>query len=650
LTPARPSVFAGLAIGVPVVLLIVWSLGGLTPFAEGGLPVVPRFTLWSLPVDVFIRNVAAAFTVGFALVGGVLARRPDPTLGRIASLSALVWLVALVLQVFLSVSEILALPLSRSFDPAIVWSLLTQTTLGRVLLAQIVIVFFVALLAWVVLGKLTGWLIFLAAATAAWLPSFTGHSGIAHGHAVATVSLAFHMVAASVWVGGLAAIVVLLAHATRTTKPAPAAETPQPPSTTDPAPTLNRFNIVALISVILLAESGILNASLRLDGVAGLLTTPYGTLLLAKVSVLIVLIAFGWQQRKLIAARIARTARPRPSLITRFTALEFTWMGVVLGISVALARTAPPVPGALLDNATVASLVVLAVLLPIATASVVGRGVRLPRWLSGYPEVVAVVLLVCLVVAAQLGRVGYGRFGLGVEWVSLLVIVVLVVVGGAFALVVRARQSRVAVAMVMLALPAIVWWFGQSQFEVTDTFSWLLLGVSELALLWLFLSGGAGGGGAETAASDAAPNSAGGGATAAVAPKRLNVRDIVTLDLPLVIVLTLCTVATIIEFTRALDGVSVAWVYTFQWPIIGVFAYVIWDRYRQGGRTLAPFQRLARPRPNFISKRAAKPAPYTPEEERAWLDYLDELNSSKPPETFAGSRHRKANPPTHGKS
>ena len=625
MTPARPNVFAGLAVGVPVVLLIVWSLGGLTPFAEGGLPVVPRFTLWSLPVDVFIRNVAAAFTVGFALVGGVLARRPDPTLGRIASLSALVWLVALVLQVFLSVSEILALPLSRSFDPAIVWSLLTQTTLGRVLLAQIVIVFFVALLAWVVLGKLTGWVIFLAAAAAAWLPSFTGHSGIAHGHVVATVSLAFHMVAASVWVGGLAAIVVLLARAP-----------------TDSAPTLNRFNIVALISVILLAESGILNASLRLDGVAGLLTTPYGTLLLAKVSVLIVLIAFGWQQRKLIAARIAKTGRPRPSLITRLTALEFTWMGVVLGLSVALARTAPPVPGALLDNATVASLIVLAVLLPIAIASVVGRGVRLPRWLSGYPEVVAVVLLVCLVVAAQLGRVGYGRFGLGVEWVSLLVIVVLVVVGGAFALVVRARQSRVAVAMVMLALPAIVWWFGQSQFEVTDTFSWLVLGVSELALLWLFLSGGAGGGGgggAEPAqitdGGDVTPNSAASDATAAAAtaPKRLNVRDIVTLDLPLVIVLTLCTVATIIEFTRALDGVSVAWVYTFQWPIIGVFAYVIWDRYRQGGRTLAAFQRLARPRPNFISKRAAKPAPYTPEEERAWLDYLDELNRANPPDT-----------------
>lgn len=589
---------------------------------------MPRFTLWSLPVDVFIRNVAAAFTVGFALVGGVLARRPDPTLGRIASLSALVWLVALVLQVFLSVSEILALPLSRSFDPAIVRSLLTQTTLGRVLLAQIVIVFFVALLAWVVLGRLTGWVIFLAAATAAWLPSFSGHSGIAHGHVVATVSLAFHMVAALVWVGGLAAIVVLLARAT-----------------TDSAPTLNRFNIIALISVILLAESGILNASLRLDGVAGLLTTPYGTLLLAKVSVLIVLIAFGWQQRRLIAARITKIGRPRPSLITRLTALEFTWMGVVLGLSVALARTAPPMPGALLDNPTVASLVVLTVLLPIAIASVIGRGVRLPRWLSGYPEVVAVVLLVSLVVAAQLGRVGYGQFWLGVEWVSLLVIVMLVVVGGAFALVVRARQSRVAVAMVMLALPAIVWWFGQSQFKVADTFSWLALGVSELALLWLFLSGGAGGGGAKSADSDATPNSAASDVTAAVAPKRLNVRDIITLDLPLVIVLTLCTVATIIEFTRALDGVSVAWVYTFQWPIIGVFAYVIWDRYRQGGRTLAAFQRLARPRPNFISKRAAgltpsrtarrapKPAPYTPEEERAWLDYLDELNSANPPET-----------------
>lgn len=590
---------------MPVVLIVVWSLGGLTPFDEGGLPVVPRLTLWSLPVDVFIRNLAAALTVGFALVGGVLSPRPDAFIGRLASLSAIVWLAALISQVFLTVSEVLALPLSQSLDFAVVWSLLIQTTLGKVLLAQIAIVFFVAVLAWVVLGKVTGWLVFLAAATATWLPSFTGHSGIAHGHNVATVSLAFHMLSASIWVGGLAAIVVLLGRGVGSS----AGSTPPhgQPARAAGHTVLTRFNLVAVICVVLLAESGLLNASLRLDGVAGLLTTPYGTLLLAKVSVLIILVTFGWQQRKNIAAQlVANTKRARPTLLAKLTALEFTWMGVVLGLSVALSRTSPPVPGVILDKPTIASLIVIAILMPLAIGAAVSRSLlaRLPKWLVGYPEVVAVVLLVVLTVAAQFGRVGYGASPLGVEWQSLLVIVALVMVGTVFALVIRARPARIAVALVMLALPALVRWFAQSEFEVTDTFSWLVVGVAEIALLWVFMQG-------------AVPRSRG-------LAKRPNLRDIVTLDLPLVIVLTLCTVATIIEFTRALDGVSVAWVYTFQWPIIGVFAYVIWDCYRQGGRTLAAFRRFTKP--GLIPKLRSKPPAYTPAEEQAWRDYLDELN------------------------
>ena len=65
--------------------------------------------------------------------------------------------------------------------------------------------------------------------------------------------------------------------------------------------------------------------------------------------------------------------------------------------------------------------------------------------------------------------------------------------------------------------------------------------------------------------------------------RRRKVKDFWTLHVPLVIVIILCTCATIIEAGRAAEGVGRAWVYTFQWPIIGLFAIVIWNRYRKHG-------------------------------------------------------------------
>lgn len=65
--------------------------------------------------------------------------------------------------------------------------------------------------------------------------------------------------------------------------------------------------------------------------------------------------------------------------------------------------------------------------------------------------------------------------------------------------------------------------------------------------------------------------------------RQRRVKDFWTLHVPLVLALTLCTVATVIEVRRAGEGVGRAWVYSFQWPIIGLFAIVIWNRYRKHG-------------------------------------------------------------------
>ena len=61
-------------------------------------------------------------------------------------------------------------------------------------------------------------------------------------------------------------------------------------------------------------------------------------------------------------------------------------------------------------------------------------------------------------------------------------------------------------------------------------------------------------------------------------------RDILTLDLPLAFGITLCTVLTIVEATRAIGGNPRSWAYTFEWPLIGAFICWIWYRYRISAR------------------------------------------------------------------
>jgi len=64
---------------------------------------------------------------------------------------------------------------------------------------------------------------------------------------------------------------------------------------------------------------------------------------------------------------------------------------------------------------------------------------------------------------------------------------------------------------------------------------------------------------------------------------RSRMRDLWQLDIPLVFGLALCTFLTIVEARRAGEGFWRAWVYTFEWPLIGAFIIWIWWRYKHEG-------------------------------------------------------------------
>ena len=465
---------AGLLVGAPILLLVLFTLGGLTEEQETGIPTVPFITLLSLPLDIWIRDLATALTLGTLTVGLVLAPRPSRSLGRVAGLAAIVWAAAVLAQSVLTVSEVLALPLGESLDATRVWSLIVQTELGQVMLAQIVIAILIAILAWVVHTRVAALLLVLLAIIAAWLPGLTGHSGIQEGHAAASIGLGFHLVFASLWVGGLVATALYAAAG-------------EP----DAGILLRRFSILALISVIVIAETGLLNAALRLDGVAALLTSAYGTLILAKVTVLVILIGWGWRHRRVIAqqwdARSGSTVVDPAfrTLFVRWGAWEVLWMGTVYGLSVALSRTAPPglaFPG---DHLTAGAIVLLVLGLPMAVGFVNPRALRAPSVARRYPETAAVAALLAVVIAGVGVPSALADVTVGVQLGTLIGALLLLAAGWALVTVLSVGPALPATIVAMLGWPVAIWWIERDVVGGLGAGTWATVLLAEGLLAWL---------------------------------------------------------------------------------------------------------------------------------------------------------------------
>ena len=208
------------------------------------------------------------------------------------------------------------------------------------------------------------------------------------GHVVATLSLGLHMVAVSMWIGCLAVVVALLR-----TEP-------------DLGPVmLQRFSLLALWCVIVVAETGLLNASLRAGSPSALVGTPYGALVLAKAVLLGWLVRMGWLQRGNVAAMGDATSRESSGALRHLAARELAIMGAAIAVSVALARIGPAPSGVTAGPFSPLPVVLLALATPLllACSFPTARAGAWSLWVRSYPEVPAVVLLFMVVEVAGVG-------------------------------------------------------------------------------------------------------------------------------------------------------------------------------------------------------------------------------------------------------
>lgn len=306
-----------------------------------GLPDPGPATTLGLPFVRAAGEIAAVLAVGSFLFAAFLV--PPQSSGvldaggyralRLGTVASGVWAVCAALLVPLTISDVSGHRLA-DLDPGTIWSLAGMIYTASAwrwtaVLAAVVTLASLSVLRW-------SWTpVLLAGSLVTLVPlGLTGHSSAGGSHDLATNSLLIHLVAASVWAGGLLA---LLAHGLRGGDHLGLAA--------------RRFSAVALWCWVAMALSGVVNALVRVLP-SDLFTTGYGRLVVAKFVALCVLGGLGWRQRRsAVVALQGDSSGPRAHrALIRLALIEAAVFGLTFGIAVGLGRTAPPAPPARLPT------------------------------------------------------------------------------------------------------------------------------------------------------------------------------------------------------------------------------------------------------------------------------------------------------------
>lgn len=240
------------------------------------------------------------------------ALQADAAIGLLAILAA---------EVGLQASLLLEAPLSYQATGARLWQFLVETTPG-----------------WSVLIKGSLALVLILPPSLNWIPPLAGGmllSGFTlTAHAARTGPLAaaadwVHLLAAAIWIGGLASLLVVLRTGSREDRTQ---------LTQALAP---RFSTVAGVSLGVLVASGVYMTLLYIPVVRAFIDTPYGRKLLLKLLIVTPLVGLGAANRFLIVPRLTGAFHPPIRRFLRLVRGE-VWLAAMVALVVAVPVTAPP--------------------------------------------------------------------------------------------------------------------------------------------------------------------------------------------------------------------------------------------------------------------------------------------------------------------
>lgn len=351
-TARRPWWLVAAGPGAVVVAVLALLLAGMysDAFAPLGTFSDPgALVRWGLPVSTVLAEVSLSVTFGglFAVSFWLPPGRQRDRVLFVAGWASSAWAVATVVQLVLNYSYVSAIAPSASNFGQGLWQFVQDVELGQISVWTIALAAVTSALALGVRGPVGAlWTALLPFAALA-LQSTTGHAAGAVNHDLAVGAMLLHIGPAALWVGGLAALLVVVLTRSDGGTGAGSGGARGRAAASDgrevAATAVARFSPVAAWCFALVGISGVLSALVRVAHLDDLFTR-YGVLLQVKMLLLLVLGALGWAHRRWIVGRLTRDAEPVRRLFWQLLAVEVLVIGAVSGVAVGLGSTAPPVP------------------------------------------------------------------------------------------------------------------------------------------------------------------------------------------------------------------------------------------------------------------------------------------------------------------
>lgn len=343
-TPKRSAARPAVAVGLVLCGLALLGVLAAALVVGGGRPQPPAPGLsdggpavgWGLHGATLAVRVAAVVTVGALALAALLAPGRGRLVGdgaagalRAASLGAAAWALAETTRAVLELCLLVGAG-PTGLTTAALRTYVVDLVPGRTAAAVVALALVVAVVAASSRSRAAAGGLLGVALVAVVLPAvLTGHSADSGDHLLAVSTLSVHVAAATLWVGGLLALVV---HAR---------------GLGDLARAADRFSALALGCFLAVGLSGALAGWLVLGATVrspqAVIGSGYGILLVTKTAALALLGALGWWHRRRTLPALHAGA---PRAFRRLAAGEVALMLATLAVAVGLAASPPPAPPA----------------------------------------------------------------------------------------------------------------------------------------------------------------------------------------------------------------------------------------------------------------------------------------------------------------
>jgi putative copper resistance protein D len=274
------------------------------------------FKFTSITSSFFLVGALLAITFLTLDINGKVAQT-DFELRKLAAIASLIWMLSNLSFIVLTLANILNSSVSEVLQPNILRSFLLQIPLGQYLFTQLLLSILISLIIPRFNSIGTGTFLLLATLLAIVIPVFQSHSASGGSHLMAVGSLAIHVIALALWVGGVFALAFLAPESRAAAVP--------------------RFSVMALWAAIAVVVSGSVNAYIRLNFKEAW-GSSYTYLVMAKVFLTAGLIVIGYLQRR----NMKKLSELKGSKFLQLILAEIVIMVFTLVIGSRLASSQPP--------------------------------------------------------------------------------------------------------------------------------------------------------------------------------------------------------------------------------------------------------------------------------------------------------------------